>query len=285
MRRRTLSALLQVLLVTAIPARGQDAAFDLVRAEGDDRSADPVRRADSLLALLDQQDPARLLEIEARYVESGDPEKRLVEERFGLIAHHYRVDADPRGIYRRYRAEGLEGGSLVRALEEIVEGRYSAYYFFDGVIRPNVFAPDRFVGRRESALHEKIHLVQPSLYRALGVRCLWRDPHDRCVRSLEPVAVYLTEFASLERDSPGRTEAEINRVIERHLELESRRCGYGRPAPRCPDAEGVHEYIVEPLELAREVARRGLEEGIRSYIEGLSAVDVAGLAPERTGPR
>ncbi len=264
MRRRAMTVLLPVLLVTAVPVLGQDAAF-----------------ADSLLALLEEQDPTRLREIEARYVERGDPEKRLIEERFGLIAHHYRVDADPRGIYRRYQAAGLEGRSLAAALEEIVEGRYSAYYFFDGVIRPNVFAPDRYVGRRESALHEKIHLVQPSLYRALGVRCLWRDSRDPCVRSLEPVAVYLTEFVSLKRDSPGRTEVEVSRKIERYLELESRRCGYGRPAPRCPDAEGVQEYIVEPLVLARKVTRHGLEEGIRRYIEGLSAGEVAELAPDR----
>lgn len=285
MRRRTISALLPALLMAGGPALAQEAAFDLVRLAGEDRSVDPAPGADTLLALLDEQDPDRLHEIEARYLDTGEPEKRLIEERFGLFAHHYRVDADPRGIYRRYRAGGLEGGSLVGALEEIVEGRYSAYYFFDGVIRPNVFAPDRFVGRRESAVHEKIHLLQPSLYRALGVPCLWRDPHDSCVRSLEPVAVYLTEFARLERDSPGQTDVEINRKIERHLELESTRCGYGRPAPRCPDARGVQEYIVEPLALSREVARRGLEEGIRRYIEGLSAVDVAGLHPERTSRR
>lgn len=276
MRRRSLSAILSAilpaLLMAGTPAFGQEAVFDLVRAPA---STEPAPPSDSLLALLDEQDPVRLREIEARYVERGDPEKRLIEERFGLISHHYRVDADPRGIYRRYRAEGLEGRSLVVALKEVVEGRFSAYYFFDGVIRPNVFAPDRFVGRRASALHEKIHLVQPSLYRKLGLRCNWKNPRDPCVRSLEPVAVYLTEFASLERDSPGRTDIQINRAIERWLALESRRCGYGRPAPRCPDAERVQEYLLEPRELARKVARYGLEEGIRRYVDGLSAGEIA----------
>lgn len=275
MTQRTRWALLGLVLAAAAPAvAAQEAAYDLLPAAGD---PDLARRADSLLALLDGQEPLRLREIEARYVDTGEPEKRLLEERFGLIVHHYRVDADPGGIYRRYRDGGLEGASLVAALEEIVSGRYSAYYFFDGVIRPNVFSPDRFVGRRESALHEKVHLVQPSLYRALGIRCIWRDPRDRCVRSLEPVAVYLTELARLERDSPWRTDTEKNRAIERHLELESMRCGYGRPAPRCPDVEGVQEYIVEPLALAREVARLGLEEGIRRYVGGMSVVEVVGL--------
>lgn len=284
MRGRIPWVLPLMALVVGGPARAQEAAFEMVAAAGGDRTADPALHADSLLALLDLQDPERLRELEARYVDAGEPEKRLIEKRFGLIQHHYRVDADPRGIYRGYRAGGLEGRSLAGALEEIVGGRYAAYYFFDGVIRPNVFAPDRFLGRRESALHEKIHLVQPSLYRALGVRCVWRDPRDPCVRSLEPVAVYLTELAKLERDSPWRTDIEKNRAIERHLELESMRCGYGRPAPRCPDVEGVQEYIVEPLALARKVARLGLEEGIRRYIEALSAVEMAGLDPYR-GPR
>lgn len=282
MTRRTRWALFGLVLGAAAPVAAQEVAYDLLPAAGD---PDPALRADSLVALLDGQDPVRLREIEARYVDGGEPEKRLLEERFGLIAHHYRVDADPRGIYRRYRDGGLEGASLVAALEEIVGGRYSAYYFFDGVIRPNVFSPDRFVGRRESALHEKVHLVQPSLYRALGMRCIWRDPRDRCVRSLEPVAVYLTAYARLRRDSPGWTDAQVNRRVERQLETESLRCGYGRPVPRCPDTQGVREYILEPLALAREVGRLGLEEGIRRYVEGLSPVDVAALEPGRVASR
>lgn len=285
MSRPILPALLFTLLAGVTPAPGQEAGHDLVLSADVGKKPDPASRVDSLLALLHAQDPARLREIEARYVGRGDPEKRLIEERFGLIEHRYRVDADPRGIYRRYQDGGLVGAALERALDEVVTGRYSGYYFFDGVIRPNPFAPDHALGRRESVLHEKVHLVQPGLYRALGLRCLWRDRSDPCVRSLEPVAVYLTEFASLERDSPARTDADINRAIERWLTLESMRCGYGRPVPRCPHPERVREYITEPLEVARRVARHGLEEGIRKYVEGLSAGEVAGLGPPPAGSR
>lgn len=239
--------------------------------------------ADSLLARLDAWEPARGAELEARFSDQGDPEKRLLEIRFGLLQHRYRVDADPRGIVRRYREEGLEGAALRTALAEVLTGRYAAYYFFDGVIRPNVFAPARFTERAESALHEKVHLVQPALYQALGVRCAWHWPEDPCVRSLEPVAVYLTEFATLKRASPSRTDGSVNRAIERWLAVESVRCGYGRPVPRCPDAERVQQYLVEPLKLARSIGRLGLEEGIRRYVESLASGELAGLAP-RSSP-
>ena len=235
--------------------------------------------ADSLLARLDAWEPARGAELEARFSDQGDPEKRLLEIRFGLLQHRYRVDADPRGIVRRYREEGLEGAALRTALAEVLTGRYAAYYFFDGVIRPNVFAPARFTERAESALHEKVHLVQPALYQALGVRCAWHWPEDPCVRSLEPVAVYLTEFATLKRASPSRTDASVNRAIERWLAVESVRCGYGRPVPRCPDPERVQQYVVEPLELARAIGRLGLDEGIRRFIESLATGELAGVGP------
>ena len=235
--------------------------------------------ADSLLARLDAWEAVRGAELEARFGEKGDPEKRLLETRFGLFHHRYRVDADPHGIVRRYREEGLEGPALQAALEEVVAGRYAAYYFFDGVIRPNVFAPARFTERGASAVHEKVHLVQPALYQALGLRCLWHRTDDACVRSLEPVAVYLTEFATLKRASPSRTDQSVNRSIERWLAVESVRCGYGRPVPRCPAPERVQQYIVEPLELVRTIGRLGLEEGIRRYVESLASGDLAGVAP------
>lgn len=233
--------------------------------------------ADTLLARLDEWEASRGAEIEARFGRDGDPEKRLLEARFGLFHHSYRVDADPRGIARRYREGGLEGPALQAALEEIVAGRYAAYYFFDGVIRPNVFAPARFTERGESALHEKVHLVQPALYQALGLRCAWHRTDDACVRSLEPVAVYLTEFATLKRASPSRTDQSVNRAIERWLAIESVRCGYDRSVPRCPEPERVREYVVEPMELARRIGRLGVEEGIRSYVESLTPGDLAGI--------
>jgi len=233
--------------------------------------------SDSLLARLDAWESSRGAELEARFGEKGDPEKRLLETRFGLFHHRYRVDADPHGIVRRYREEGLEGPALQAALEEVVAGRYAAYYFFDGVIRPNVFAPARFTERGASAVHEKVHLVQPALYQALGLRCLWHRTDDACVRSLEPVAVYLTEFATMKRAEPSRSDQSVNRAIERWLAVESVRCGYGRPVPRCPAPERVQQYIVEPLELARMIGRLGLEEGILRYVESLSSGDLAGV--------
>ena len=122
--------------------------------------------ADSLLARLDEWEASQRAELEARFGEDGDPEKRLLEARFGLFRHSYRVDADPRGIVRRYREEGLDGPALHAALEEIVAGRYAAYYFFDGVIRPNVFAPARFTGRAArphfTATEPDIHGYSPA---------------------------------------------------------------------------------------------------------------------------
>ncbi|MGH7572276.1 MAG: hypothetical protein ACREMK_10575 [Gemmatimonadota bacterium] len=271
MRRHALPAILSALLLVGGPVLAQEASFDPVGG--------PWGRSDSLLALLDEQDPARLRELEAHYRDNADPEKRLLEKRFGLIEHRYRVDADPRGISRRWRAEGLEGEALERAVLEVVAGRYSAYYFFDGVIRPNVFAPPRFTKGIESALHEKVHLVQPALYRSLGLRCAWRRPDDPCVRSLEPVAVYLTEFARLKRASPSRTDRSVNRAIESWLAMEAQRCDYPKPVSRCPDAERVREYVNKPLDLARKIDRLGLEEGIRRFVEGLASGDLAGLAP------
>jgi hypothetical protein len=241
--------------------------------------------SDSLLARLDAWEASRRVELEARFGEKGDPEKRLLETRFGLFQHRYRVDADPHGIVRRYREEGLEGPALRAALEEVVTGRYAAYYFFDGVIRPNVFAPARFTEREASALHEKVHLVQPALYQALGLRCAWHRTDDACVRSLEPVAVYLTEFATLKRASLSRTDHSINRSIERWLAIESVRCGYGRPVPRCPEPQRVQQYVEEPLNLARKIARLGLEEGIVRYVESLSTGDLAGIGPGETTAR
>jgi hypothetical protein len=236
--------------------------------------------ADNLLARLDAWEPARGAELEARFGERGDREKRLLEIRFGLLHHRYRVDADPREIVRRYREEGLEGAALQAALAEVLGGRYAAYYFFDGVIRPNVFAPARFAERAETAVHEKVHLVQPALYQAVGLRCAWHRTEDACVRSLEPVAVYLTEFATLKRNSPSRTDQSVNRAIERWLALESARCGYGRPVPRCPEPERVEQYIVEPLVLARTIGRLGLDQGIRRYVESLATGELAGVGPE-----
>jgi hypothetical protein len=96
------------------------------------------------------------------------------------------------------------------------------------------------------------------------------------VRSLEPVAVYLTEFAVLKVESPGRSDASVNRMIARHLEAEAQRCGYGQPIPRCPRPERATDYVLLPLELTEEVARHGLEEGIRRFVRGLETPSLAG---------
>jgi hypothetical protein len=236
-----------------------------------------------LLPLLEGQDPARLEELEARYERNGNDEKRFLEEYFGVIEHRFRVDADPHGIYGRWREAGIATQGLALALEEIVAGRYSAYYFFDGVIRPNVFAPEAYLARTESALHEKVHLVQPSIYRALGLRCSWRESRDVCVRSLEPVAVYLTEFAVLKRQSPDRSDESINRAIARHLAEEAERCGLGRPVPRCPIPEQAMDYVVLPLQLTEEVARHGIEDGIRRFVRGLASPALASGCAEVCG--
>lgn len=268
MNRRISRALLLAGLAALVPIAG--------RAWGQEIGVGPEARVDGLLPLLEGHDPARLELLEARYERNGDAGKRFLEQYFGVIEHRYRVDADPRGIYRRWRNGGVASHSLVAALEEIVAGRYSAYYFFDAVIRPNVFAPEAYLARPESALHEKVHLVQPSIYRALGLRCAWRDPRDSCVRSLEPVAVYLTEFAILKVESPERSDDSVNRMIARHLEGEAQRCGYGQPIPRCPRPERATDYVLLPLELTEEVARHGLEEGIRRFVRGLGTPSLAG---------
>jgi hypothetical protein len=224
---------------------------------------------DSLLQILDRFDADRVDELVARYDQRGDPEKRRLEERFGVIQHRFRVDADPRGIFQCWVAAGFGEAVLVEALKEITQGRYAAYYFFDGVIRPNVFASDRYLARQESAIHEKVHLIQPAIYRQLGLRCGWTNPLDSCVRSLEPVAVYLTEYAMLNRRSPHLSDGSINRAIEDYLVLEAQRCQYAGGTPRCPAAHRVHEYIELPLEVARLVERHGLEDGIARFVNRL----------------
>jgi hypothetical protein len=232
-------------------------------------------RLDDLRQTLARFDRNRQRELESRYEQSGDPEKRLLERRFGVIEHRFRVNADPYEILRRWEA-GLEPkvrddpDQVLRILEEITEGRYAAYYFFDAVIRPNVFAPEARLERRESTVHEKVHLIQPSVYKALGIRCIWIDPHDPCIQSLEPVAVYLTEYAILKRAAPDRSDVSVNRAIMTYLDLEATRCGHSTPVARCPTARQVTEYMLLPGELAREVARHGLEEGIRRFVAGLA---------------
>lgn len=236
---------------------------------GLDSSAAASAELDSLLQILDRVDANRVDELVARYDQRGNAEKRRLEERFGVIQHRFRVDADPRGIFRRWVAGGFGETVLVEALKEITQGRYAAYYFFDGVIRPNVFASDRYLARQESAIHEKVHLVQPAIYRRLGIRCAWTNPLDSCVRSLEPVAVYLTEYAMLNRRSPHLSDGSINRAIERYLVLEAERCRYAGGTPRCPATHRVHEYIELPLEVARLVERHGLESGIARFVNHL----------------
>ena len=224
---------------------------------------------DSLLQILDRFDSDRVDELVARYDQRGNAEKRRLEKRFGVIEHRFRVNADPRGIFQCWVAAGHGEPVLVDALKEITEGRYAAYYFFDGVIRPNVFASDRYVARQESAIHEKVHLIQPAIYRQLGLRCRWKNPLDPCVRSLEPVAVYLTEFAVLNRRSPYRSDGSINRAIENYLVLEAERCRYVGGRPRCPAPHRVNEYIELPLEVAHLVERHGLEGGIARFVDRL----------------
>jgi hypothetical protein len=236
---------------------------------GLDSSAAASAELDSLLQVLDRVDANRVDELVARYDQRGNAEKRRLEERFGVIQHRFRVDADPRGIFRRWVAGGFGETVLVEALKEITQGRYAAYYFFDGVIRPNVFASDRYLARQESAIHEKVHLVQPAIYRRLGIRCAWTNPLDSCVRSLEPVAVYLTEYAMLNRRSPHLSDGSINRAIEKYLVLEAERCRYAGGTPRCPATHRVHEYIELPLEVARLVERHGLENGIARFVNHL----------------
>jgi hypothetical protein len=224
---------------------------------------------DSLLQILERFDSGRVDELAARYDQRGNVEKRRLEKRFGVIEHRFRVNADPRGIFQRWVAAGYGEAVLVDTLKEITQGRYAAYYFFDGVIRPNVFASDRYLARQESAIHEKVHLIQPAVYRQLGLRCRWANALDPCVRSLEPVAVYLTEYAALNRRSPYLSDGSINRAIENYLVLEAERCRNAGGTPRCPAPHRVHEYIELPLEVARLVERHGLEGGIARFVDHL----------------
>lgn len=236
--------------------------------------------SDSLRRALDSYDRARAERLEALYGETGEGEKRLLEQRFGLIEHRFRVSGAPAGIYRAWarQSEG-DGVGADDVVAEITAGRYAAYYFFDGVIRPNVFARDAAVRRQESPVHEKVHLIQPALYRALGLRCRWRHGGDPCRRSLEPVAVYLTEYALLKRRDPQRSDASVNRSIDHYLALEHRRCRPA-PVPRCPTVEPIEEYVTLPLALARAVERYGLEEGIRRFVESLEAVPALARAQD-----
>lgn len=235
--------------------------------------------ADSLRRALDSYDRTRAEGLEALYGETGEGEKRLLERRFGLIEHRFRVSGAPVEILRAWARQTDEGIESDGVLAEITAGRYAAYYFFDGVIRPNVFARDEAVRRQESPVHEKVHLIQPALYRALGLRCRWRHSADPCRRSLEPVAVYLTEYALLKRRDPQRSDASINRSIDRYLALENRRCR-SAPVPRCPTAEPVEQYVTLPLALARAVERHGLEEGIRRFVETLDSGPALARAPD-----
>lgn len=275
-RRYTLIGLLLGVVTFVHPAasRAQTLARSDVRPTAIPRlglDSPPVASTelDSLLQILDRFDVDRAHELVARYDQRGNAEKRRLEQRFGVIQHRFRVDADPRGIFRRWVAAAREEPVLIDALKEITQGRYAAYYFFDGVIRPNVFASDRYLARQESAIHEKVHLIQPAIYRRLGIRCGWTNPLDRCVRSLEPVAVYLTEYAVLNRRSPHLSDGSINRAIEDYLVLEAERCQYAGPTSRCPAAHRVHEYIDLPLEVARMVERHGLEGGIAMFVNHL----------------
>lgn len=232
-----------------------------------------VPAADQLRTSLDAYDTAQAEALERLYRENGDAEKRLLERRFGLIDHRFRVSASPAGIYGVWERSSEDPSIRLAALQEIAEGRYAAYYFFDGVIRPNVFARVATVRRQESPVHEKIHLIQPALYHALGITCRWRSAADPCARSVEPVAVYLTEYAILKRSDPHRSDVSVNRAIERYLAQEEDRCRTA-PASRCATRERLQEYVTLPRALAREVERRGLEEGLRRFIRALAAAEV-----------
>ncbi len=276
-------------LVASSPAAGQDwkparlerapvARAASVEPAAPRTAAAATRRAvDSLLGVVERYDHQRAAVLERRYADSGESERRLLERRFGIVHHHFRVRAKPREIVGYWMRGPSTKADLLDVLEEIVDGRYAAYYFFDGVIRPNVFAPDRAQSRDETPVHEKVHLLQPEIYKALGIRCDWTLRASGCVRSLEPVAVYLAEFASASVQAPALTDGEINARIGRYLAFESARCR-NAPTPRCPSGVGVAEYLVLPLSLVREVDRHGLEEGIRRFVEGLEPREMASRA-------
>lgn len=234
----------------------------------------PAAAVDSFVGLLESFDRDRARRIEAHYREAGNGEKRLVEKRFGLVEHRFRVSADPREIYRYWDPRRHATWIRAEVLREITEGWYSAYYFFDGVIRPNVFAASWRTRSDETAVHEKIHLLQPRLYEVLGIRCRWRRLGDPCAASMEPVAAYLTEWALRKRNTPWRRDASVNRGAMRHFEHESRRCRANESLPRCPEGRRVREYLVLPIEVARLVERHGLEEGLRRFVRAIDAGEI-----------
>jgi len=233
-----------------------------------------AQAADSLTGFLGTYDRERARSIERHYREVGNAEKRVLEERFGLIRHSFRVSADPRGIYSYWDPKRHSSWIRFEVLREITEGWYSAYYFFDGVIRPNVFAGTRRVYSDETAVHEKVHLIQPRLYAAIGLECHWKRLDDPCAASMEPVAAYLTEYAMLKRIAPGLDDKSLNRRLQRRFEREAERCDANRSLARCPDSRRVQEYLVLPIEIARFVDQYGLEGGLRRFVEAIDEGDV-----------
>lgn len=238
-------------------------------------ATNPTNTVDRLLGALASYDRSRAETIEDHYREAGNREKRLIEKRFGLVEHRFRVDADPREIYRYWDTGRHAAWVRAEVLREITEGWFSAYYFFDGVIRPNVFAPRWRLDSDETAVHEKIHLLQPRLYEVLGLACRWRRLDDPCAASMEPVAAYLTEWAVRKRSAPWRSDHSVNRGVRLHFERESERCRENLALPRCPEARRVQHYLVLPLEVADRVERHGLEEGLRRFVEAIGEGEVA----------
>lgn len=234
----------------------------------------PAQAADSLTGLLGTYDRERARSIERHYHEAGNAEQRILEKRFGLIRHSFRVSADPRGIYGYWDSKRHPAWVRFEVLREITEGWYSAYYFFDGVIRPNVFARTKRVYSDDTAVHEKVHLIQPRLYATIGLACHWKMLDDACAASMEPVAAYLTEYAMLKRNAPGLDDKSLNRRLQRHFEGEAERCDANRSLARCPESRRVREYLVLPIEIARFVDRHGLEGGIRRFVEAIDQGDV-----------
>lgn len=238
-------------------------------------ATNPAAALDTFIDALESFDRARAEAIEEHYREAGNREKRLLEKRFGLVEHRFRVSADPRDIYAYWDTGRHAARVRAEVLREITEGWYSAYYFFDGVIRPNVFARAWRLRSDETAVHEKIHLLQPRLYATLDLTCRWRRLDDPCAASMEPVAAYLTEWAVRKRVTPWRDDKSVNRRVGLHFERESRRCQENRSLPRCPEARRVHQYLVLPIEIAKLVDRYGLEGGLRRFVEAIGEGEVA----------
>lgn len=238
-------------------------------------ATNPATALDDFREVLDGFDRVRAEKIEQHYRETGNREKRLLEKRFGLVEHRFRVSADPRDIYAYWDTGRHAAWIRAEVLREITEGWYSAYYFFDGVIRPNVFAPLWRLRSEETAVHEKIHLLQPRLYAALDLACRWRSLDDPCAASMEPVAAYLTEWAVRKRATPWRDDRSVNRSVGIHFERESRRCRQNESLPRCPEARRVQQYLVLPVEIAKLVDRYGLEGGLRRFVEAIDEGEVA----------